>query len=154
MPKGIFLGLAIALATSSLVHGGETLVAIRRAGGGGWGATTQYGMKFNPNAIVILQGKILDVRKFTPMRRMAYGYLVTLQTKEGILKVHIGPGWYVNRFDFPLNPGDTIVVRGSRIRIHDSEAIMAMEVQKGEDVLKLRRDDGVPVWSTLEKSKP
>lgn len=125
-------------------------VAIRRAGGQGWGAQTAYGKLFDPKSLVTVRGKVLSIQRFTPLRQMGYGFLVIIQTKEETLDVHIGPGWFVAEQDFEIQPGDEITVRGSRIKFDERPTIIATRVQKGSKVLNLRTDDGIPVWSEEE----
>lgn len=129
----------------------STEVAIRRAGGQGWGKETAYGKLFNPGALETLRGKVISVDRFTPFRQMGYGFLVLLQTPSGPIDVHVGPGWYVTQQGFELSPGDEIVVRGSRITFEDKPAIMAIRIQKGQRVLELRGEDGTPVWMEEEE---
>jgi hypothetical protein len=125
-------------------------LAIRRAGGQGWGANTAYGKLFDPKTVMTVRGKVLSIERFTPLRQMGYGFLVVLETKDETIDVHIGPGWFLAEQDFEIEVGDEIIVRGSRITFDDRPTIIATKVQKGTRVLDLRRDDGVPVWAEEE----
>jgi hypothetical protein len=42
---------------------------------------------------------------------------------------------------------DKVEVKGSKITFGGKPAIIAIEVKKGDEVLKLRDDAGFPVWS-------
>jgi len=44
-------------------------------------------------------------------------------------------------------PGDKVEVTGSRITYEGQPTIIAGEVKKGEQVLKLRDAAGVPAWA-------
>jgi hypothetical protein len=149
--RGFAISLFIAVALMLLAVDASAQLAIRRAGGGGWGATTQYGQKFNPNTLETHKGAVLSIEKFTPLRKMAYGYLVKLQTAKEAIEVHIGPGWYVSRQVFEIVPEDTIIVKGSRIDFLGKQVIMATEVWKGSERLLLRDETGMPVWSEFYK---
>lgn len=140
------LGLFLAIA-----HGQE--VAIRRAGGQGWGAHTAYGKLFDPSTVETIRGVVVSVERFTPLRQMGYGLLVVLETPGETIDVHVGPGWFVAEQDFPINPGDRLTVRGSRILFQESPAIIATELRSGERILKLRLDNGQPVWSEEEEEE-
>lgn len=129
---------------------GSQEVAIRRVGGQGWGADTAYGKLFDPKTVENLKGKVLSVERFTPLRQMGYGLLVVLETSAETINVHVGPGWFVAEQDFELSAGDEITVRGSRITFQDVPAVIAVEVRKGQRILKLRQDNGLPVWSEDE----
>jgi len=136
----ILAGLLLAMA-----HAQE--VAIRRAGGQGWGAHTAYGKLFDPTTLVTLRGEVLSVERFTPLRQMGYGLLVVLETSTETIDVHLGPGWFVAEQDFEISPGDKITVRGSRILFQEKPAVIATEIRSGERILKLRLENGQPVWS-------
>lgn len=143
--RGLVCGGVAALLLSGSAQ--ATQVAIRRAGGQGWGAQTAYGKLFDPGTVENLRGKVLTVERFTPLRQMGYGLLVVLETQTETIDVHVGPGWFVQEQDFDLSPGDEIMVRGSRILFRELPAIIATQVRKGERTLQLRLDDGRPVWS-------
>jgi len=125
-------------------------VAIRRAGGQGWGATTLYGSMFDPKTVGTVEGVVLSVERFIPLRQMGWGLLVRLETKTEVISVHVGPGWFIQDKGFEILRGDRLEVRGSRIVFDGQPAIIATEVKKGGDVLRLRNDNGVPVWSEAE----
>lgn len=128
-------------------------LAVRRAGSGGWGATTQYGHKFDPGTVETIKGEVVSVRKFVPLRSMAFGYLVTVKTEEETIPVHLGPGYYVDRSGFELAPNDSVEVTGSRILFHGESAIIATQVKKGDETLTLRTQKGIPVWSDYYKKQ-
>ncbi len=125
-------------------------VAIRRAGGQGWGATTLYGSMFDPKTVGTVEGVVLSVERFIPLRQMGWGLLVRLETKTEVIAVHVGPGWFIEDKEFEILRGDRLEVRGSRIVFNGQPAIIATQVKKGGKVLLLRNDNGVPVWSEGE----
>jgi len=49
--------------------------------------------------------------------------------------------------DVELAPQETVEVTGSRITFDGRPAMIAAEVRKGEEVLKLQDDNGYPVWA-------
>ena len=127
-------------------------LAIRRAGGQGWGATTLYGTLFDPDSIENLRGKVLSVEKFIPLRQMGWGLLVMVSDQKGEeIAVHVGPGWYLEQQGFDIEPGESVGIRGSRITFNEKPAIIAIEVKKAGIVLQLRNEKGVPVWSEEEE---
>lgn len=62
------------------------------------------------------------------------------------ISVHLGPGWYIENQDIKIEPKDKIEVRGSRITFKGKPAIIAAEIKKGEEILKLRDENGFSVW--------
>ena len=63
------------------------------------------------------------------------------------MAVHLGPEWYIERLDGKLAKGDAVEVKGSRVTFAGNPAIIAAEVKKGDAILKLRDDNGIPAWS-------
>ena len=75
-----------------------------------------------------------------------YGIHLLLKTDKEEIAVHLGPGWYVEKQPLKIAPHDQIEVRGSRITYEGKPAIIAAEVKKGDQVLKLRDAAGIPAW--------
>lgn len=116
-------------------------------GSGGWGMGQNYGRMYNPKSVETVSGEVVSVEKFTPMRRMSYGVHLMIKTDKETLSVHLGPGWYLENQDTKIEAKDKIVVKGSRIEFEGKPAIIAAEVKKGDEMLKLRDERGFPVWS-------
>lgn len=116
-------------------------------GSGGWGMGTAYQRMYNPATVETLVGIVESVDKITPMKGMMYGIHLLLKTDKETISVHLGPGWYIERLDMKIDKGDKIEVKGSRVTIMGKPAIIAAEVKKGDNVLKLRDENGIPVWA-------
>ena len=69
-----------------------------------------------------------------------------LQTDKETIAVHLGPGWYIDKQTPQIETNDTITVTGSRVTIDEKPAIIAAQVKKGNEILKLRDENGIPVW--------
>lgn len=124
------------------------LFGIAQRGSGGWGPNTNYNRLFNPETIVELKGTVVSIEKITPEAGMSNGihFLLEIDNKESI-SVHLGPEWYLENQDIQVIPGDLIIVKGSRIIYETKPAIIAMTVNKGENMLNLRDKRGYPNWS-------
>jgi hypothetical protein len=48
-------------------------------------------------------------------------------------------------------PKDQVQVKGSRVTFAGKPAIIAAEVKKGDDVLVLRDENGLPAWSAMRR---
>ena len=70
-----------------------------------------------------------------------------LQTDKETIAVHLGPAWYIDKQTPKIETNDTITVTGSRVTIDGKPAIIAAQVKKGNEVLKLRDENGIPAWS-------
>lgn len=116
-------------------------------GSGGWGMGSSYNRMYNPATTETISGEILSVEKITPAKGMYYAIQVVLKTDKESIPVHLGPGWYIERLDTKLAKGDTIEVKGSRVTVNGKPAVIAAEVKKGGEVLKLRDEGGIPAWA-------
>jgi hypothetical protein len=116
-------------------------------GSGGWGMGSQYMGMYDPKAVETLGGQVESVEKFYPMRGMSYGVHLKLKTEKETVSVHLGPAWYLENQDVRIEPGDRVEVKGSRITFQGKPAVIAAEVKKGEEVLRLRDGSGLPAWA-------
>ena len=70
-----------------------------------------------------------------------------LQTEKETIEVHLGPAGYLEKQALQIAANDTITVTGSRVMLGGKPAIIAGQIKKGDEVLKLRDENGVPAWS-------
>jgi CBS domain containing-hemolysin-like protein len=116
-------------------------------GSGGWGMGSAYQRMYNPATVETMTGTVEAVDKVMPMKGMSYGVHLQLKTGKEPISVHLGPGWYIERLDTKIEKGDKIQVKGSRVTMMGQPAIVAAEVKKGDKVLILRDNEGIPAWS-------
>ena len=116
-------------------------------GGGGWGAGSQYNRLYDVKTVETVSGEVLAVDKLVPSKGMSNGVHLELKTEKGTVSVHLGPAWFIENQDITIGPKDKIEIKGSRITYEGKPAIIAAEVKKGDSVLKLRDENGVPVWA-------
>jgi uncharacterized protein YcfJ len=101
---------------------------------------------YDPKTVETVEAKVLSVEK-TPSKHRGYGVHLTVQTEKETISVHLGPSWYLEKQTPHIEANDTITVTGSRVTVDGQPAIIAAQVKKGNEVLKLRDDNGVPAWS-------
>lgn len=116
-------------------------------GSSGWGMGSQYNQMYNPKTVETITGEVTSVDNITPLKGMSYGVHIVLKTDKETISVHLGPGWYIENQDIKIEPKDNVQVKGSRVTFEGKPAIIAAEVKKGNDVLKLRDENGFPAWS-------
>jgi hypothetical protein len=78
------------------------------------------------------------VDKITPKKGMSYGVHLTLKSHNETISIRLGPAWYIENQDIRIMPTDKIEVTGSRITYQGKPVIIAAEIKKGDEVLKLR----------------
>jgi len=132
------VGMLLLLSEESLAQRGR---------GGGWGPETQYGRMYNPQTVETVSGEVVKVEKITPVKGMSRGIHVLLKTDKETVPVHLGPAWYIDNQEVTIKEKDKLQVKGSRINFQGKPAIVAAEVVKGDQVLVLRDQNGVPAWS-------
>lgn len=98
---------------------------------------------YDPKTVETAQGKVLSIDKTQQARG---GVHLMLQTDKETVAVHLGPSWYVDKQTPKIEANDTISVTGSRVTIDGKPAVIAAQVKKGNEILKLRDENGIPVW--------
>ena len=116
-------------------------------GSGGWGPGTPYNRMYDPKTVETVSGEVVSVSQITPNKGMGAGVHMTVKTDKETISVHLGPSWYVENQDVKIEAKDKVEVKGSKITFGGKPAIIATEVKKGDEMLKLRDDAGFPVWS-------
>lgn len=126
--------LALVLGGIALAQGGA-----RKGGGAG-------GRMYDAKTVETLTGEVIAVERVPAGKGRAGGVHLTLKTDKEEIAVHLGPQWYVDRQPVKVAARDHVEVRGSRISPAGRPVILAAEVEKGDQVLKLRDAAGLPLW--------
>ena len=116
-------------------------------GSGGWGPGSQYNRMYIPKAVETVTGEVTAVDRITPVKGMSGGVHMNVKTDKETISVQLGPSWYLENQDVKIEAKDKVEVKGARTTFAGKPAIIAAEVKKGDEVLKLRDDSGFPVWS-------
>ena len=129
-----------AMFAAALIAAGD---AFAQGGTGG----PRGGRIYDPKTVETVSGEIVSVDKITKGGGGRGGIHVSVKTQNETVSVHLGPSWYVEKQALKLAPKDQIEVRGSRVTLDGKPAIIAAEVKKGDQVLHLRDQNGLPLWS-------
>ena len=143
---GLFGLLVMGLFCASAESLAQRGPAMMWRGSGGWGPGTQYQRMFDPKSVETISGEVTSVDRITPAKGMAGGVHLNVKTDKETISVHVGPSWYLENQDVKIAAKDKVEVKGSRIIFAGKPAIIAAEVKKGDEVLKLRDDAGFPAW--------
>lgn len=92
-----------------------------------------------------------EIETFTPFQGMNYGIHIILKTEKESISVHLGPSWFIEKLDEKIEVGDIVEIKGSRVTINNTPTIIAAEVKKGQLLLKLRDENGFPLWAGWRK---
>lgn len=71
---------------------------------------------------------------------------VIVSTERGDMKVLLGPAQFVDQEKVKLESGDKIVIKGYRIMVNGEEVIMAQQIDKNGNILRLRDEQRRPIW--------
>ena len=107
---------------------------------------------YDPKTVETVKGEVASVEKIPSPRGKGYGVHLTLKTEKEILLIEVGPGWYVETQPAKIVAKDTLEIRGSRVMSQGKPAIIAAEIKKGDQILKLRDENGIPAWSGRSRS--
>ena len=88
----------------------------------------------------------MSIEKTTPAKKRGYWIDVMLQTGNGTIAVQLGPAWYIDKQTPRIEANDIIKVTGSRVTMDGRSVIVAADMTKGNELLKLREDNGIPIW--------
>lgn len=115
-----------------------------RGPGGGMGPGRGMGpvMQYDPQNLETVSGEVTQVQK---SQRGAKGILLQVKTDKETLLVMLGPAAYVEQ-NMQIAVQDKVEIKGTRIQHPQQALLIAGEVKKGDQVLKLRDDQGKPLW--------
>jgi hypothetical protein len=141
----VLMVVCLALAYPALAQTGPG------GGGRGMGMGGSMGPRlYNPQTVTTVTGQVEKLEDLPSMGGgggMGMQFRgVTLKTDQGSLMVHLGPGWYLDEKKFPIKVGDTVEVTGSKVTLNNQPALIGREVKVNGTTLKLRDDQGLPVW--------
>jgi hypothetical protein len=110
---------------------------------------------YNPATTEIISGTVEGVNRTTPKKANVPAQVqLLLRTDRETLTVNCGPATYYDQQNFSLAPGDQVEVKGSKITRPKGTMVMAAEVRKGSQVLRLRDEAGRPLWPRTRKMQP
>ncbi len=107
-------------------------------------------MNYDAATEVTISGAVDEVKQMMPMgggRMGGGGIHLMVATASGPVEVHVGPAAYVTSKNFVFAKGDVLTVTGSKVMMGGTEAVLAREITKGDQVLTLRDAKGFPLWS-------
>jgi hypothetical protein len=108
---------------------------------------------YDTKTVETITGEVVAVNRIPSGKGRAGGVHLLLKTDKEEIAVHLGPQWYVDQQPMKVAVKDRVEVRGSRISFEGKPVIIAAEVQKGDQVLKLRDDAGLPLWRGRGRQK-
>ena len=142
------LGLAIVAALGLLV----AVAAYAHDRDCGDKAGKHQRMIYNPKTVETITGEVVKVKEFTHRRGTGVGLL--LKTDKEEIPVHIGPASFLEKQGFKIGEKDKLEITGSKITGKRGKTfLLAAQVKKGDAVLKLRDENGKPLFAPMKDRK-
>jgi hypothetical protein len=112
-----------------------------------WGRNSNYNRLYNVKTATEIKGKVIAIEQVVPMKGMSYGMHITVKTESETISVHLGPKWFLDKQLIQFKVDDKVLVKGSKVTLEGKQVVIAREINKNGKVLKLRNENGVPVWA-------
>ena len=101
---------------------------------------------YDPATVETLRGTVRSVEMQPSQNGPGYGVHLTLAVGDETVPVHLGPSWFIANQDYQLAQGDEVEIVGSRVTKGGAAFVIAREVRRGDLVLVLRDEAGLPAW--------
>jgi hypothetical protein len=142
--RKIWVGLLLSILGLFLIAGSWAQNDGESAGGE---APIHFSRLYDLKTLETLSGEVTVVEKFSPGRGgPPQGLRLRVKFPQETLKVIIGPIVYVDQQNVKFAAGDRVEVKGSRMAVQGEPLIVAAEVKKGDQVLKMRNANGEALW--------
>ena len=113
-----------------------------------------YKKIFNAKTVKTISGQIIRVDQvpeygFGPQLR-----LTVFVDRNDIVPVYLGPAFYLlgPQQAKHLKAGNKVIVTGSQVTVKDEPLMIAVSVKLGNELLRLRDQEGIPAWIGWKKS--
>ena len=113
-----------------------------------------YLLNFDARKLTSIEGTVVRVHQVPSTKVLLTTLNALVRTSEGEVNVELGPAWFLDNQELHLAVQDKITVSGSRVKPNGVDTMIATEVRRGNDVLRLRREDGTPAWVAWVGSSP
>ena len=101
---------------------------------------------YDPKTEVTFIGSVESIDRMSYANMPGRGIHLTVKTGDETSDVHLGPAAFIEG-KMAFKKGDTVQITGSKVTMMGKNTVIAREVKKGDQVLTLRDENGVPVWS-------
>jgi hypothetical protein len=152
----LMVGLfACVMACSGTLHEQSYLQRYSYKGGRGQGFRMHpYRVSQEVHACVPekISGRITRLRVETFSPDMEPGLALEVQTPDrGLVHVHLGPLWFLEKREADLKPGDEVTIQGFCYKLAGQERLLAGEVTHNYHSLSLRDSQGIPYWEVWQQ---
>ncbi len=119
--------------------------------GGGMGGGT--GRIYDPAKAETISGQVVSLEQIAGRRGMGTGVVLKVSSGSDTFVVHLGPKWYLDDQKVKFAAGDAVEIKGVRTVRRGQDIFLAAEIKKGSDILKLRDEQGIPLWAGWRRTE-
>jgi hypothetical protein len=101
---------------------------------------------YDPKTVETISGEVISIEKTAPGKGTRGGIHLMVKTDKETITVYLGPSRYIEDQDVKIAQKDKLDIKGSRIVYQEKPVLVASEVKKGDKLLKLRDESGMPLW--------
>jgi hypothetical protein len=109
--------------------------------------------KYDPSQVEIVNGEVVVVKDIETRNGKMSGVGLELNTGGQNLLVYLGPHIYVDLQNVTIAGGDKVEIKGVKTALDGQIIFLAGEVRKGDEVLTLRDDKGIPLWAGINNMR-
>lgn len=95
---------------------------------------------------VTIKGTVEEVKDFECPVSGGMGAHLMVKDKDRTWTVHLALSRFLKDYDFSFAKGDEVEVLGSKVKLGDSEAILARKIIRGNQTFTFRDKSGKPLW--------
>lgn len=111
------------------------------------GRGAHYKQMYDTKTTETISGEVVKMKQIPHRRGTGFGIALILKTDKEEIPVHLGPSFYLDKQEVKIGEKDRIEVTGSRVTTKRGKTfLLAAEVKKGDALLKLRDENGKPLW--------
>src|SRR5436189_4230845 len=104
---------------------------------------------YDRNAEVTVSGVVIEVQGAVATEGIV-GVHLLLKTERAVLTVHVAPALFIGENNFWFQTDDHIGITGARVFHGGYPAVWARTIVKNGKTLRLRDDEGRPLWKAVE----
>jgi len=114
-----------------------------------------YKKFFDSKTIKTISGHVIKIDQIPEFGFGLQMRLTVLIDKKEILSVYLGPAFYlVGPWQAKhIKLGDQVTVSGSQVTVSGEPLMIAVTVKRGNEVLRLRDQEGIPAWIGWKRSE-
>jgi hypothetical protein len=101
---------------------------------------------WNPDTVATVTGTVEAVER-VEMGESWRCVRLRLRTADGVLRVRVGPDWYLTERKVEFAAGQELEVKGSRVTFAGEPSVLAGEIVRGGERIVLRDPDGKATWA-------